>query len=138
VFHEREILIEVHPPLSKLGGVKDFFVHIFTITIGLLIALSLEGWVEYAHHRHLAHETEQSLRAEIAHNEQSMAHQLDTIKNRQRQLNKNQEILATWRTNPHAKTDHISLGWEFESFDDMAWVTAQITGAIAYMPYKNA
>jgi hypothetical protein len=133
-----DLVIEVHAPHGKLHGIKDFFIHLFTITIGLLIALGLEGLVESAHHRHLAHQAEAGLHTEIAHNEQSIAHQLEAIKNRQKQLKKNQEILAAWRANPDGKTDHISLGWEFENFDDMSWKNSQITGAVAYMPYKDA
>ncbi len=43
-----------------------------TITIGLLIALGLEGCVEWQHHRHLVHEAEASLRAEIKSNESTL------------------------------------------------------------------
>ena len=33
-------------PHEKIHGFKDFLVHLFTITIGLLIALGLEGCAE--------------------------------------------------------------------------------------------
>ena len=46
-------MLDVHPPHEKVHGFKDFLLHILTITIGLLIALSLEGCVEWRHHRHL-------------------------------------------------------------------------------------
>jgi hypothetical protein len=35
-------VIEVHPPEEPLHGWRDFLIHLATITIGLLIALSLE------------------------------------------------------------------------------------------------
>ncbi len=45
-------MLEVHPPHQAPHTWKDFFIHITTITIGLLIAISLEQTVEYIHHRH--------------------------------------------------------------------------------------
>ena len=51
-------MLEVHPPSEPVHGWRDFFIHLATITIGLLIALSLEGCVEFWHHRSLVHEAE--------------------------------------------------------------------------------
>ena len=61
-------MIEVHPPTEPVHGWRDFLVHLLTITIGLVIALSLEGCVEWRHHRHLVHEAEASLQREIESN----------------------------------------------------------------------
>lgn len=36
-------MIEVHPPEEKFHGIRDFLVHLSTITIGLLIVLGLEA-----------------------------------------------------------------------------------------------
>jgi len=131
-------VIDIHLPQGKLIGVKEFFLHLFTITIGLLIALSLEGFVEYEHHRHLAHEAEAGLRAEIASNEHELVRQRQMIKDYQKQLQDDLNILAVMRADPHAKRGTIRLSGGLGSFDDMSWKTAQITGAIAYIPYKDA
>ncbi len=45
-------MLEVHPAHSAARSWRDFFIHIATITIGLLIAVSLEQSVEFFHHRH--------------------------------------------------------------------------------------
>jgi len=34
-------MLDVHPPEEKIHGFKDFLLHLFTITVGLLIALAL-------------------------------------------------------------------------------------------------
>lgn len=39
-------MLDVHPPHHAIRGWKDFLLHLLTITIGLLLALSLEGWLE--------------------------------------------------------------------------------------------
>ena len=51
-------MIDVHAPHNRMEGFKDFFLHLITITIGLLIALSLEGCVEWHHHRTLVREAD--------------------------------------------------------------------------------
>jgi len=40
--------MDVHPPHGAIHGWRDFFVHLIVITLGLLIALGLEGIVEWA------------------------------------------------------------------------------------------
>src|ERR1700722_11487826 len=57
-------VIDVHPPSEPIHGWRDFFIHLTTITIGLLIALSLEGCVEWQHHPHLLHGAEASIPTE--------------------------------------------------------------------------
>ena len=43
-------MLDVHAPHAGIQGWKDFFIHIATITIGLLIAIGLEQTVEHFHH----------------------------------------------------------------------------------------
>lgn len=65
-------MLDVHAPHEKIHGYKDFFLHLFTITVGLLIALGLEGCVEWGHHRHLRREAEVNLRQEVRDNEKEL------------------------------------------------------------------
>lgn len=130
-------MLDVHLPHGKLQGFKEFFLHLFTITIGLLIALGLEGWVEYEHHRHLAHEAEDGLRAEIAHNAQQIGYIHQKLIDEQKQLEADQTELAKWRVHPR-KHGSMSLSFALQFMDDMSWKNAQNTGALALMPYKDA
>jgi hypothetical protein len=57
-------MLDVHAPHESIHGWKDFFVHIATIVIGLLIAIGLEQTVEFFHHRHQAREGLELLRRE--------------------------------------------------------------------------
>ena len=45
-------MLDVHPPHHAASTWRDFFIHIGTIVLGLLIAIGLEQTVEYLHHRH--------------------------------------------------------------------------------------
>ena len=63
-------MLEVHPPEHTPHTWRDFFIHIATIVVGLLIAVALEQTVETIHRHHqretlresLNHESEQMLR----------------------------------------------------------------------------
>ena len=44
-------MLDVHPPHHAASTWRDFFIHIATIVIGLLIAVALEQTVEFIHHR---------------------------------------------------------------------------------------
>ena len=62
-------MIDVHPPHAAVHGWRDFLIHIATITLGLFIALSLEGALEAMHHRHLVREARENIRKELEENE---------------------------------------------------------------------
>ena len=54
-------MLDVHAPHHRLDSVREFVVHILTITVGLLIALGLEASVENMHHRHQRREAEETI-----------------------------------------------------------------------------
>jgi len=61
-------MLDVHPPQHTPHGWRDFFIHIATICIGLLIAVGLEQGIEALHHRHQRHELEVQLHDEAQRN----------------------------------------------------------------------
>ncbi len=132
-------MLDVHPPHEPIHGWRDFLLHLFTITIGLLIALSLEGLVEWQHHRHLVHEAEASLHAEIQSNAKGMQDSIADLHHNQDNLKHDVTVLKYIIKNHKDPEDpHISLGVAIHTFDDVSWKTTQSTGALAYMPYARA
>ena len=65
---EESKMIDVHVPHGGLHTWKDFWIHLGTITLGLLIAISLEQSVEWLHHLHQRHQLEDDLHAEAEKN----------------------------------------------------------------------
>src|ERR1700733_1469764 len=96
-------VIDIHPPHEPIHGWRDFFLHLTTITIGLLIALSLEGCVEWQHHRHLVHEAEASLRTEIQSNESGLSNVLADVRNQQSILKHDVVVLDQMIKDPKTK-----------------------------------
>ena len=122
-------MIDVHPPTEPVHGWRDFLVHLITITIGLVIALSLEGCVEWQHHRHLVHEAEASLQGEIKTNAGNIAGALDDVRKEQASLKGDIEILQRIIANPKVKNyENFTVGLRVRTFEDVSWKTAQSTG----------
>ncbi len=60
--------MDVDGPHRPIESVRDFFVHLFTITIGILIALAMEAVVLHHREHAIVREAEKSLDAEIDNN----------------------------------------------------------------------
>jgi hypothetical protein len=69
--------MEVHPPHHAIGSWREFFVHMTTIVLGLLIAVGLEQSVEMLHRRHLRQELQENFRAEAGRNVKILTRHLD-------------------------------------------------------------
>ena len=132
-------MLDVHPPHDPIHGWRDFLLHLFTITIGLLIALSLEGCVEWQHHRHLVHEAEAGLHTEIISNAGSL-HDVQTDIHSQQQHLEHDVIVLRYVVANGKLPEHgeMQIDFHLSGFDDVSWKTAQTTGALAYMPYSTA
>jgi hypothetical protein len=132
-------LLDVHAPHESLHSWRDFFLHLTTITIGLLIALSLEGLVEWQHHRHLVHDAEASLHDEINNNATNITGALSVLHKREDALKHDVSVLKYVAANgQYPKDKDMSVDFSIVGFDSVAWKTAQSTGAFSYMPYDLA
>ncbi|HZZ39305.1 MAG TPA: hypothetical protein VFE06_09245 [Acidobacteriaceae bacterium] len=58
-------MLDVHPAHHAATTWRDFFIHIATICVGLIIAIGLEQTVEAVHHLHQRRELEENLRSEL-------------------------------------------------------------------------
>ncbi len=126
--------MEVHAPEHPIHTWRDFFIHIATITIGLLIAIGLEAAVEALHHRHLRAETRQNLRAEIKDNQQTFAKDLRALEGETRELKDDIALLQRLRAHQLTKPgDDLQFAWGWDGTSDTAWQTAKETGALALM-----
>jgi hypothetical protein len=81
--------MDVHPPHGPIRSWKDFTLHLLTITIGLLIALTLEAAVESMHHRHMVRDARANLRREIVENQRLYTENLHSLQSKLVQLERN-------------------------------------------------
>jgi len=71
-------MLDIHAPHNTVHTWKDFFIHLATISTGLLIAIGLEQSVEYLHHRHQAQQMMEKLRAESIENHDILLLDIET------------------------------------------------------------
>jgi hypothetical protein len=69
-------MLDVHPPHTPTHTWRDFFIHIATIVVGLIIAVGLEQTVEYLHHHHQRHELEIALQRDGGDNKGYIEHDI--------------------------------------------------------------
>jgi hypothetical protein len=132
-------VLDVHPPHEPIYSWRDFFIHLATITIGLLIALSMEGCVEWRHHRSQVREAEASLQVEIEANAREVQKALDNVLEEQKVLRQDVVILRKIIANPRVPNQETPvIKFNIPTFDDVSWETAKSTGALSYMPYERA
>jgi hypothetical protein len=90
-------MLDIHPAHHAATTWRDFFIHIATIVLGLLIAISLEQTVEYFHHRHLGAEAHRALIEERRANETSNEFNIFATRHHQQDLQRNLTILHALR-----------------------------------------
>ena len=131
-------MLDVHAPHESVHTWRDFFIHIATIVIGLLIAIGLEQTVEYIHHRHEVSETREALRVERDRNRQAFAQGMDEFHRQTSALENNLLVLNYLRLHPNASPQDLPgvLIWHATrtSVSDSAWRTAQQSNVTALMP----
>jgi len=131
-------MLDVHPPHEAAHTWKDFFIHVGTICVGLLIAIGLEQTVEYFHHRHQLKE----VRAQLAEERELDARILDYDKAMYQQM-------ATELATDAALLQHRAAGdktplagklhykWFGLALQDGAWQSAKQSDAIGLMPEND-
>ena len=130
--------MDIHPPHGPVNSFKDFLLHLLTVILGILIALSLEGLIEWHHHRSLAEEARSNLTAEIRENRQLLAGGLPAAPAAEQRMKATIETIEAYRKD--RRDDRTSkLDWSFGLFPLSAtgWSTASSTGALSYMDYSE-
>ena len=129
--------MDVHAPHEPVHTWRDFFTHLTIVTIGLFIALSLEAFVEYVHHRHLVHEARENIRQEIEDNHKAAQEDITLLQQDLDRTNSNLDTIRKMRANPKTFKGTLTFTMSFNSLHDAAWNSARDTGALGFMPYKE-
>jgi hypothetical protein len=133
--------LDVHAPHHRIEGWKDFLIHLLTITVGLLIAVGIEGCVELHHEHKLVREARETMREEIQHNSNEMKDAVVKLDQQTETMKKNIAVLTRIQENPkdkEAQNAQIDVNFSIIGLRETAWKTAQTTGALSFMPYAEA
>jgi hypothetical protein len=122
--------MDLHPPGGPVRSVKDFFVHIGVVTLGILIALGLEQLVEAHHRANLAKIAVAGFRRELTYNEGQVRDVLARMPELQGKVEKAISALSTAPI-PGAATQPINYpGISLDLVSTASWDTAIATQAL--------
>ncbi len=125
--------MEVHAPDHPIHTWRDFFIHIATITIGLLIAIGLEQTVELIHHRHMVKEARENIRHELEINEKQARQNIGYVNTDSAAMQANIETTWVFNDLSRAHKAHLSFEFTWSSFNEAAWTSARDSGALTWM-----
>jgi len=126
--------MEIHSPEGPTKSLKDFLIHIVIVTVGILIALGLEGIRETISTHRVVRDARENFRVELQGNRANLDREL---KNDGESLARIDRIIAdlpSLRKNPaqfQARIGELSPSGYF--FSSSRWETALSVGALGHM-----
>jgi hypothetical protein len=141
-------MIDVHVPHKSEHTWTDFFIHIATIAVGLLIAIGLEQTVEAIHHHHQRRQLQADLHDEAVNNRAIIARDL---KAQELEAWFEQAISALDSATPSQGKLHITLplapcipgsvgtaAFRYFAPSQAVWTTARESSLVALLPVEQA
>jgi len=130
--------VETTPVVLKKYTLVDYVFQFITITAGVLIALLINGLVEWNHNRELVAQARATITREITDNLKELeglpgaleksSSEIDNV------LKLADDLLASGMSDVHT----VSLGVNLPTLTSTSWQTAQQTGALSHMDYDEA
>jgi hypothetical protein len=129
--------MEIHAPHGSVGSVREFLVHLAIITIGVLIALSLEGCTEWVHHRSLVREARANIANELRDNKNEIDRLISDMSKMGGELDVALGVIDDLRTRGKTDAKSFSLTYQMAQLSTASRNTAEATGAFGYMDYAE-
>jgi hypothetical protein len=136
----------VHPPHHAATTWREFFIHIATIVLGLVIAVCLEQTVELLHHRHQRQQLEEDLHNEAEQNLQVIDRDL-----KMQDLEPWFEQAMHAASAPEKSKIHVSLApapclpgsvgtaeYRYFAPSQAVWTTAKEGGLVSLLPVEQS
>jgi hypothetical protein len=135
-------MIDVHAPHKSDHTWTDFFIHVGTIFVGLLLAISLEQSVEWVHHRHQRHQLEEDLHAEMRMNNEFLSRDFAYLAaTRDWAADQAQSIQSAIATHTTSRLVYQPPPRNFDLYvlpNDSVWQHASESGTAALLPREEA
>jgi hypothetical protein len=124
--------MDLHAPGGPVRSLKDFLVHLGIVTLGILIALGLEQWVEAHHRSKIAAEAVAGFHREISDNEQQVKAVLADLPQLQAKIKAAIDMVNSAAA---AEGPIKYPGISFNGISTASWDTAIATQALNELPY---
>ena len=125
------------PPAIKKYDLADYLFQFITITAGVLIALLLNGLVEWNNNRSLVEQARSTIRREVAANLKELEGLPENVKRSGTDLENSlrfaDDLIATGKTDVRS----LSLNFNLATLNASGWQSADRTGALGHMDYAE-
>ena len=130
-------LPEIHPSHPPIRTWREFFLHIVTIVIGLLIAIGLEQSVEHVHHHYQLREARRELSKEVDDNLRIVEFNIESTRKAALALEADIAILRALQSARALTPKKLDYTWEPWDTRDGTWQAAKQSGSLSLMPHDE-
>ena len=129
------------PPAPVKGSPKytlvDYLFQFITITAGVLIALLINGLVEWNNNRELVEQARATIQREVEANVKELEGLPDSVKKSEGELARALQFADELLANGKTDVNSLSLNFTLATLNASGWQTADRTGALAHMDYDE-
>jgi hypothetical protein len=128
--------MDIHPPIGRVESLKEILTHILIVTVGILIALSLEGVRESWRQHVIANEARESIHAEMVRNRDKIQEDMEFRVKADAQLLqilKEMPNLAKKPAELQQRVGKLNFRRYGMALEDSAWNEANYGGALPHM-----
>ena len=118
-------------------AVGDYIFQFITITIGVLIALFINGLVEWNNNRELVEQARSTIRREIADNKKDIDATLAGIEEDVRKFESAIKFATDMLTAKKTTINELNFHINLADLSSAGWRTAERTGALSHMDYAE-
>ena len=115
----------------------DYAFQFITVTAGVLIALFIDGLVDWKNNRDLVAEAHDAIRREVADNLKELEGLPEVVASANAEIENAMkfatDLVAKGKTDVHS----LSLGFNVATLNQSSWQSAERTGALAHMTYEE-
>jgi hypothetical protein len=129
--------MEIHPTHRSITSLKGLLTEPGTITLGVLIALSLEGAREWNHNRTLANEARETIVRELTANRKAIDNDLAGAAKRREHLDTAVQFADDLLKAGKTGVQQLDLGANYGDLSVASWQTAGHIGALGHMTYQE-
>jgi hypothetical protein len=128
--------LEIHAPHRPVHSLREMVAHLVLVTLGVLIALSFEGFGSWREHRALLREARSNILSELRDNQRELAHRLQRIPEERANLAA-AIVVAQKLIDTKTLEGQVELGFGTADLRDASRTTATVTGAFGLMDYSE-
>ena len=132
--------IDTPPVVVKVKkyALVDYVFQFITITAGVLIALLINGLVEWNHNRELVAQARVMIAREVADNLKELEGLPEAVEKSTADIENGLNLANDLLAKGKSAIRSVNLGFNLPSLTSPSWQTAQQTGALAHMEYDEA